>query len=759
MMRAEKFGASCTLCILVACGGGVDDPNMLRPTFGPVARVSVVPGTLSLARFGYGALSAIVRDTAGYVLIGRPVTWSVGDSLIVRVSYRGELSPMMAGTTTVTATSEGVSGSATVTVPVAQPVATVRIVPDSLALEVGRAFQMNAMVLDAAGAFTSPSQPTVWSSSDNTRAFVSTSGVVNTVNVGTVTISVSNSGRSASAPVRIFPTLPVGALVVSPDTLTIAVGNSRQYTVVVKDTAGNRLSTRPVSWATSNPSLALARSQVYTDAQVIALNVGTVTVIASSGDKQGTATLTIVPAATAATFTVTPASATLVVGYQLRLVAIARDANNNQIYVPTTWSISDSSKAVLNGAIVTGVAPGTVTITATAGDTTAQATITVKTAEPLPLASVSAGRASACGIGTAGAVYCWGLDHYGARGDGTVSDTLAHPLPGVVSGGRAFTSVSVGQDHVCGLVSGVAYCWGANMYGQLGVGPAAPTCPYYGNSAQCSNVPLAVSIPSPVRQISVGDRSTCAVTSANLTYCWGDNSLGQLGVGSVTSIPAPASPSTGGVPFVSITVGRTHACALSTDGRAYCWGMDHFGQLGAPVKTTCTDIFGRTWPCSSVPLAVSGDWTFTAISACGDHTCALTAAGAAYCWGSNANGELGLGTLATTLAPARVSGGIAFASLSAGDGTTCGVTSSGAAYCWGTNFGQFGSTSTGSPSTTPTLVAGGVSFVNISAGQSLVCGVATSQRAYCWGYNWLGQLGVGNPAPSPFPQVPVTSPH
>lgn len=89
-----------------------------------------------------------------------------------------------------------------------------------------------------------------------------------------------------------------------------------------------------------------------------------------------------------------------------------------------------------------------------------------------------------------------------------------------MSGGRVFTSVSVGESHVCGLVSGIAYCWGANTYGQLGVGTPGPTCAFYNNAAQCSAIPLAASVPSSVRQVSAGAYSTCAVTSGTVTYCW-----------------------------------------------------------------------------------------------------------------------------------------------------------------------------------------------------------------------------------------------
>jgi alpha-tubulin suppressor-like RCC1 family protein len=95
---------------------------------------------------------------------------------------------------------------------------------------------------------------------------------------------------------------------------------------------------------------------------------------------------------------------------------------------------------------------------------------------------------------------------------------------------------------------------------------------------------------------------------------------------------------------------------------------------------------------SSIPKAVSGTVTFASISAGNRHSCAVTAAGAAYCWGDNSGGALGTGTSNTSLVPIAVSGGLTFASVSAGRFHTCGVTTGGTAYCWGTALLGDGST-------------------------------------------------------------------
>ena len=138
--------------------------------------------------------------------------------------------------------------------------------------------------------------------------------------------------------------------------------------------------------------------------------------------------------------------------------------------------------------------------------------------------------------------------------------------------------------------------------------------------------------------------------------------------------------------------------------------------------------------------------TFARVSAGGAHTCGVTSGGAAYCWGSNGDGELGDGTTADRLSPVPVAGGVSFAAVSAGDGgDTCGVPAGGAAYCWGYNyFGQLGDGTTTNRSS-PVLVTGGVSFAAVSAGPGgdFTCGVTSGGAVYCWGYNGNGELGDG----------------
>ena len=95
------------------------------------------------------------------------------------------------------------------------------------------------------------------------------------------------------------------------------------------------------------------------------------------------------------------------------------------------------------------------------------------------------------------------------------------------------------------------------------------------------------------------------------------------------------------------------------------------------------------------------------------------------------------------LSPVLVAGGVTFAAVSAGESHTCGVTAAGAAYCWGDNFlGKLGDGTTTNRSS-PGLVAGGVSFAAVRADGNHTCGVTAVGAAYCWGFNGYGQLGDG----------------
>jgi alpha-tubulin suppressor-like RCC1 family protein len=214
--------------------------------------------------------------------------------------------------------------------------------------------------------------------------------------------------------------------------------------------------------------------------------------------------------------------------------------------------------------------------------------------------------------------------------------------------------------------------------------------------------------------------------------------------------------------FSSVVTGGAHSCALTTDGAALCWGRGESGQLGvAPPSTICALDAGN-FPCSLVPVAADGGLAFEQLAGGGAHTCGLTSDGTAWCWGDNADGELGDDSFTDRHAPVTVATALKFASIDAGARHTCALTSDGEAYCWGSNSrGQLGDGTTTKRST-PVAVVGGHSFQQVIAGGFDIghtCGVLSSGATYCWGDNERGQLGIGSGglgsedlAPHPLPE-------
>jgi alpha-tubulin suppressor-like RCC1 family protein len=246
-------------------------------------------------------------------------------------------------------------------------------------------------------------------------------------------------------------------------------------------------------------------------------------------------------------------------------------------------------------------------------------------------------------------------------------------------------------------------------------------------------VPRAVAGGLTFTRIDAGEGHTCAITPAGAAYCWGSGQNdGALGSDTAYVTPVPV-PVDGGLTFKAITLGRSHTCGLTTAGAAYCWGNNDFGKLGRD-----TAVLGvRT------PVPVAGGHTFTAIAAGDYHTCAIAVGGAAYCWGDNIFGALGTGDTATRSShpiPEPVDGGLRFKAIDGGNVHTCGLTTDGAAYCWGSGgWGQLGNGAR-SDQRSPVPVTGGRTYTTLSIGTNHSCALTTGGTLYCWGGNGAAQL-------------------
>lgn len=366
-------------------------------------------------------------------------------------------------------------------------------------------------------------------------------------------------------------------------------------------------------------------------------------------------------------------------------------------------------------------------------------------AESVTFTLVSAGQDHTCGLEKSGYVYCWGSNSDGQLGFG-VADKLPHPKPSQVAGRIKFRFVSAGARHTCALTDkGVAYCWGANDFGQLGDGSRTP-----------SATAVAVSGKLVFASLSAGATHTCGVTTSGEAYCWGGNWHGQLGNGSMNGEQKYACCHTRptrvvGPAFSQVTAGGIHTCGLTRTGRAYCWGIANYGRLGVG------DINASDLP---TPTPVSGSLEFLSINPRNFYTCGLTKAKVAYCWGAGMDGQLSNGlSIAQQNVPLAVSGTLRFVVIAAGSNHACGITTAGSVYCWGANrFGQIGDGFT-ETQYIPTAVSPERKFKLISAGgndfSGHTCGITTDNKTLCWGDNRLGQLGNGSTTASAIPTLIV----
>src|SRR5881628_1647026 len=346
----------------------------------PVASVTVSPSTASVQVGQTVQLTATPKDSSGNPLSGRPVSWGSSNTAVATVSGSGVVTGVTAGAATITATSEGQSGTATITVSTV-PVASVARRPGTEGEQVGQTVQLTATPKDASGNPLS-GRPVSWGSSNTAVATVTASGLVTGKAAGTATITATSEGKSGPSTITVTP-VPVASVTVSPSTASVQVGQTVQLTATPKDASGNPLSGRPVSWGSSNTAVAT----VSGSGVVTGVTAGAATITATSEGQSGTATITVstVPVASV---TVSPSTASLQVGQTVQLTATSKDVSGNPLSGrPVSWGSSNTAVATVSaGGLVTGVTAGAATITATSEGQSGTATVTVST---VPVASVT----------------------------------------------------------------------------------------------------------------------------------------------------------------------------------------------------------------------------------------------------------------------------------------------------------------------------------------------------------------------------------
>jgi hypothetical protein len=251
-------------------------------------------------------------------------------------------------------------------------------------------------------------------------------------------------------------------------------------------------------------------------------------------------------------------------------------------------------------------------------------------------------------------------------------------------------------------------------------------------------------LPSLAVQLAASDNEVCAIDDAAVVHCWspwsttpspaqafqaftatgvyGNSGSRICATTQSNSVVCRESHSdqetvepTGGRAFVRLAVGDYHTCGITAAGAAWCWGENTYGQLGDGTTTNRTS-----------PVAVEGGHVFSQITAGLAHTCALTTGGAMYCWGNGSTGSMGDDKRDESAAPVDVDGTPVLTQLAVG---TCGLDGAGAVWCWPKSFDLRGAQQ----------ISGATGLVTLSG----PCGLRATGEMLCWGNNYAGRFGNG----------------
>lgn len=408
----------------------------------------------------------------------------------------------------------------------------------------------------------------------------------------------------------------------------------------------------------------------------------------------------------------------LFLGKSVQAVAVATGDSAVVAAPEFTWTSSDTNVAVVDeNGVILAVGLGTATITA---ELRGQLDVfTIRTSLPrsdggveFDIGSPSQSFGDSCAVSTAGRVYC-----SPARSD----DSLRTYAPMPRSEGVVLSSVYAGFENVCGLdATGAMYCWGSN--GDYILASRLPI--------RTDTAPLPVNTALRFSTMSAGDHTTaCAAEmQTSVVHCWGHNHFGALGRATTatggSASDSVVAPVTDSLRAKQVATTVSGACALDLDGKVFCWGS-RAQVFGVPVPVPLNP---------PAPRPVPGDMSFASLALVTTHACALTSDGEAYCFGQNAQGQLGLGHADVVAAgPHRVATDVRFTSIYAlATEGSCAISVDGDLWCWGRVAPASVAARMGARAYSPFRVAAGVKFRALTMGDGYICGITLARQLVCW---------------------------
>ncbi|MBC7897014.1 MAG: Ig-like domain-containing protein [Cytophagaceae bacterium] len=624
----------------LACGGG--DESAPVPV---VERIDLTPAFARIAGLQQATtVSATVHMSITLPVPLPQVAWVSSDPSVVSVSAPSTASGVPVTLTSVgrgSATVQASAGgrTATLVVTVVAEVHTIALTPAALSFAVSDTASVVGMVAADPGVATGltwiSTTPGVATSGSQTS--VSGAPVVITAVAPGTTLLRATSTADVTRSADVFVTVTadhdqVASVRVSLGPVTpLPLGSTAQASAIALNAAGGRIDGRAVTWTSSAPAVATVS------------NSG---VLAS-----------LRPGLTAITATVEGRSASA--GLEVHTIATGLAAGYEHTCARTASLLVFCWGSNRRGQLGTG-------------STSLRASVPNRVQHAGPaLRAIAAGWYHTCGLSTA-ATYCWGENEFGQLGTNSRVDA-SQPVA-LAQGAPAFVEVALGRNHTCArTTNGTAWCWGEPQVGNFGAGPG-PGDALVPTQIQ-GNAP-------PFVQVASGQAHRCGRSTTGTAWCWGFNIVGQVGNGTTTNAPFPVQIPGGAPPYAQLTAGAAHTCALTSTGAAWCWGLGNSGQLGNNAASIQLS-----------PVAVQAPGVaFVELAAGAFHTCGRTAAGAIWCWGQNDVGQVGSNNAADALIAVPVQGAPPpFVELVSGGGHSCARTAAGDVWCWGSNGeGQLG---------------------------------------------------------------------
>jgi alpha-tubulin suppressor-like RCC1 family protein len=344
-----------------------------------------------------------------------------------------------------------------------------------------------------------------------------------------------------------------------------------------------------------------------------------------------------------------------------------------------------------------------------------------------------------CARRSDGKVRCWGDASFGQLGNANTEQVGATSTQKFDAqlGPELVQSIAVGSEHACAIINMNVICWGNHADGRLGYG--SRVAENLGDDEGPFTQGL-LALGGPVQRIAVGAAHTCALSNGSV-MCWGSGTNGRLGFKSTTNVgdtvPAGAPVDVGSA-AKDIAAGAAHTCATLLDDSIRCWGSYADGRLGVRVDQ---DVGDDETP-DSMGVTLTGEGAIHQIAAGGAHSCAIVGMGELYCWGKASS----LGLPSNAMIPEKLVTPQPATRVATGDEHTCIVDALKEVRCWGKGAdGRLGyGNEVDATLADVSVVDVGGPVLDITAGARHSCALLESDEVVCWGFGGDGRLGYGN---------------